>query len=352
MDEIEIRLLRDDDIGQVNALYQKAYQVNRSDEKFKWEFQQGPAGPAIYVVAVDPKTNSVVGTQCAIPLYVTNASGEHMLTAKSEDTLVDSDYRGRNIFEKMYALLFEECRRAGIVAIWGFTYAIKPFRKLGFDIPFRCDFGLIAFNPGGAYRYFNALKDKRSLVGKLKIVGLVVASRLKYMFHIGSRATEGHKISTTGQPSLGDLTPSHSDAFFLQHDSEFLGWRLRKNPYPNNHLYYSLIDDAGKQKASVICSHSNGVAYIMHMVFAAELHGEMREHFLNAVIYDLSGKTDVLRFWGFIHNESGREEVNLLKKSGFIFTNQGISFVWKKLDATTSLNVNNFVLSRLAAQGT
>jgi hypothetical protein len=352
MAEIVIRLLGEGDIRQVNALYQKAYQIDRSNEKFKWEYQQGPAGRAIYVVAVDPETNRVVGTQCAIPLYVTNASGERILTAKSEDTLVDSGYRGRNIFERMYALLFDECRKARIVAIWGFTYAIKPFRKLGFDIPFHCDFGLIAFNFTGAYKYFEGLKDKRSLAEKIKIAGLMAASRMKYILRIVSASIEGYKMSNDMQVSLEDLIPSERGVFFLLHDLKFLGWRLRDNPYPNKHLYYSLVDDSGKQTASVICSHSGNVAYIMHMFFAPELPEQTKEHFLNAVVGDLSRKTTVLRFWGFIHNDTGRREVELLKKAGFVFTNQGISFVWKKLDETSSLNVNNFALSRMAAQGT
>jgi hypothetical protein len=352
MEPIVIRLLKDQDIPKINALYQKAYNVHRPDEKFRWEFQNGPAGPAIYVVAIDPGTDQVVGTQCAIPLYVTNASGQRILTAKSEDTLVDTAYRGRNIFEKMYALLFDECRKAGVVAIWGFTYAIKPFSKLGFEIPFHCNFGLIAFKAAGAYKYFEGLKQKRSVVEKSKIAGLVAASRVKYMAHIGSVATDGYRISNDVQENLDDLTPSQPQGFFLLHDSKFLGWRVRTNPYPNGHLYYSLGDDTGRRVATIVCSHTSEVSYIMHMAFARNLSQETKQRLLNAVIRDMSGRTNVIRFWGFTHNETGREEIDLLKQSGFIFTNQGISFVWKKLDETSTLAVNNFVLSRTAAQGT
>jgi hypothetical protein len=352
MEEIEIRLLKEDDIGSINDLYEKAYGIDRSRTKFIWEFQEGPAGPAIYVVAVDVNLNKVVGTQCAIPLYVTNSSGARILTAKSEDTLVDAAYRGRNIFEKMYALLFDECRKAGIVAIWGFTYAIKPFAKLGFEIPFRCDFGLIVFDSLNGYKYFESLKKKRPFLEKLKIAVLVLASRLKYGIHIGFRATEGYSISKDVQADLEELTPSQPGAFFLHHNSKFLGWRLRDNPYPNNHLYYSLINESGKRAGSVICSNDADVAYLMHMVFARNLSEETKRHFLNAVIADVSEKTNVLRFWGFTHNEAGREEIELLKGSGFVFTDQGISFVWKKLDERSSLNAKNFVLSRMASQGT
>lgn len=352
MEEIEIRLLKEDDIQSINDLYRKAYGIERPAEKFSWEFQKGPAGPAIYVVAIDTKSGAVVGTQCAIPLYVTNASGERILTAKSEDTLVDPAYRGRNIFEKMYALLFDECRKAGIVAIWGFTYAIKPFAKLGFEIPFRCDFGLIVFDSVNGYKYFESLKQKRSFLEKIKIAVLVLASRLKYGIHIGFKATEGYSISKEVQTSLEDLTPSQPGAFFLLHDPKFLNWRLRDNPYPNNHLYYSLVNESGKQVGSVVCSNNGEVAYIMYLGFARNLSEETRKHFLNAVIADVSEKTNVLRFWGFTHNEAGREEIELLRGSGFVFTDQGISFVWKKLDEQSSLTVNNFVLSRMAAQGT
>ncbi len=337
MEEIAIRLLRDDDIPQISDLYKKAYQVDRSTEKFKWEFQNGPAGPAIYVVAVDTKQNRVVGTQCAIPLYVVNTSGERILTAKSEDTLVDANYRGKNIFERMYDLLFAECRKAGIVAIWGFTFAIKPFRKLGFDIPFHCDFGLIAFSAAGAYRYFDELKDKRTLTEKGKIAGLAVVSRLKYMFHFGEKA---NGIITKVQEHLEDQKLSDVESFSLLHDPKFLNWRLRTNPYPNNHLYYSLNGQA------VICSHTEEVSYIMY------LSPSIKEAFLNAVIADLSKRTNVLRFWGFTHNAAGRREIEILKRAGFFFTGQGISFVWKVLDEKKSLDVTNFVLSRLAAQGT
>lgn len=352
MEEITIRLLRDDDIRQVNDLYKKAYHIDRSNEKFRWEFLSGPAGPSIYVVAVDSKTGKIVGTQCAIPLYVTSASGTRTLTAKSEDTLVDPDYRGKSIFERMYDLLFAECRKAGIEAIWGFTYAVKPFRKIGFDIPFSCAFGLTVFDIGGAYNYFSSLKEKRTFTEKLKIAALVFASRLKYVINISSSSIDGYTISNEVQANLENLSPSQASAFYLHHDSAFLDWRLRRNPYPNEHLYYSLIDKGGNRRAAVVCTRMKEVSYIMYMGFAEGLPEPTKKKFVGAVTRDMSQKTDVLRFWGFVHNETGREEIALLKTSGFIFTNQGISFVWKKLIDTSTLNATDFVLSRMASQGT
>src|SRR4051812_17922909 len=113
---ITYRLANANDIDPINALYNRVYGRNRTKEEFNWEFNSAPAGKAIYVIALD--NEKVIGTQCAIPYFLVNGKGDEILSAKSEDTLVDPDYRGGNIFEKMYGLLTEESKKAGIQLIW------------------------------------------------------------------------------------------------------------------------------------------------------------------------------------------------------------------------------------------
>lgn len=87
-----VALLDDSDIEQVNVFYNKFNKTNRSISDFIWEFKQAPAGKAIYVIAKDADSNRIVGTQCAIPIYLYTHAGEVVLSAKSEDTLVDPEY--------------------------------------------------------------------------------------------------------------------------------------------------------------------------------------------------------------------------------------------------------------------
>src|SRR6478609_6485041 len=113
---ITIRLLQDHEVELANIFFNKVYQTNRPIENFKWEFLNGPFGKAIYTIAVDDSTTThtkIVGIQCAIPIELISSKGKIVLTAKSEDTLVDPSYRGQKIFERMYELLFEECKKAG-----------------------------------------------------------------------------------------------------------------------------------------------------------------------------------------------------------------------------------------------
>lgn len=91
-DQIEVRLANDGDIDQINAFYNRIYGKNRTKEQFIWEFNSSPAGKALYIIA--EHGTKIVGTQCAIPYYVINGKNETILSAKSEDTLVDPEYRG------------------------------------------------------------------------------------------------------------------------------------------------------------------------------------------------------------------------------------------------------------------
>ena len=113
---IRIRLLLDSEYATVNEVYNEAYGNIRPLDSFKWEFVNGPWGKAIYVIAEDleKQGNKIIGTQSAIPMVFINGKGETVLTAKSEDTFVHPDYRGHKLFDRMYELLFSECKNAGI----------------------------------------------------------------------------------------------------------------------------------------------------------------------------------------------------------------------------------------------
>jgi hypothetical protein len=350
MAEIEIRLLREEDIDPINDLYKRSYGISRSREKFVWEFVKCPVRPAIYIVAVDAVSLKIVGTQCAIPLYVRMPSGEVVLTAKSEDTLVDVSYRGLSIFERMYQQLFEECRLAGIQYVWGFTYAIKPFKKILFDIPFRSNFGLISFDPVKSHKILNALKRKRSGIEKFKIFTLVSFSFLfQKIKSISKSKLQKKRISI--EPQIETNSLFHGSNFcYLNQDELFINWRITKNPY-NDHLHYSLLSADGRSEGNVICSvHSNHTAYLMQIVFHDSVKQSDKLSFLRYVVRDLSKKVALLRFWGFENTQSGKEEIVLLKKVGFTFTDRGISFVWKHLGKSDKLDLINLKLSRLSAQ--
>lgn len=349
MEQIVIRLFKESDIDGINDLYNHAYQSNRTKEKFIWEYLSAPAGKAIYVVAEDTAAGKIVGTQCAIPMFMIDTVGKKILTAKSEDTLVASAYRGKNIFEKMYELLFAECKKAGIQFIWGFTYAIKPFQRIGFETPFKTDMGIRVIEPVESYNYLCSLNSKRSLVDKAKIWGLVLAGKIKSLFKSSGRVPDGFELDRSLPKDLNDFFQDTH----LSMDHEFIRWRLARNPYPNDHVSYTMVRSDDKTiHGNILCSvHGGRVGYIMQMIFRPTVSYRDKESFLQYALSDFSGKVSLIRFWGFDFNKTSLDEIELLKRTGFLFIGRGITFVWKQL-GDEQLKSTELLLSRMAAQGT
>jgi hypothetical protein len=347
MEDIELRLAGEKDIDAINQFYNRIYQRKRTKEQFNWEFNSAPAGKAIYVVAVDK--DKIVGTQCAIPYYILDKEGKTRLTAKSEDTLVDPKYRGKQIFENMYFQLLMECRKAGIGFIWGFTYAEKPFKNIGFDIPYHSAMGLIVLKTFPAYKYYSNLSTKNSFIRKLKIFGLCVKSGMDHFF--SNRSLKNELPLTEEKIALNTAQFNYlsgSNCYGLKLDEAFLNYRLYTNPYSKN--YFQCTYKEGEEvKASIIFTVNRGIGYILHIFMKDEVIGK---DFLRTVLKKSKlAECFTVRFWGFKHNALNSKELDLLKNLNFTFVDKGISFVGMTL-TKDSVSWKDFHLSRLASQGT
>lgn len=351
-DEITYRLASDGDIERINAFYNKVYKKNRTTEQFNWEFNSAPAGKAIYVIA--EYNGEVVGTQCAIPYYIVTYDNKEILSGKSEDTLVSPDLRGRSIFDNMYRLLIEECREKAIVFLWGFTYADKPFKKIGFSIPYKSSMGMMALKPGKAARYFYGITAEKSSSAYYKILGLTWFSYLKSLapdFGSGINIDLGFDTIALNTEHFNYL--QHAQLFGLKLDAGFLDYRLHCNPYSS--AYRCVYWKENEHLKASVHYHvtADGVGYIIHLHIDSGLSSHESKTFLRKAIAQSSLKDcSVIRFWGFTHNAQNRHEVEVLKKARFVFLKRGISFVGLELGAAGQTNFGSFVLSRMASQGT
>jgi hypothetical protein len=357
---IKIRLLQESDIDQVNAFHNKLYNDGRTISKFKWEFLNAPAGKAIYIVAQDTDNERIVGTQSAIPILLRGNKGKVILSAKSEDTLVDPEYRGMQIFEKMYALLFEQCRKENIKYIWGFTSALKPFLKISFEVPFSHGQSLMVLDIKSSYRYLSKLNTSNSKFYKLKIFSLAILSKLltfKTVLSLSKynnvKVVLSDKVDSYPNDLINSIASNHNDLFAIDEDTQYLHWRINTNPYHNK--VFSL-DFYEKEKliANVIFNHhKDGVWYLIQALFNDNISEKKRSRIITFSLKNLikKEKPTLIRTWNFRTNEINRMEISLFKKSGLVFLSKGVFFVWKDLEGTGELNPYNFILSRIATQG-
>lgn len=240
---MEIRLIADGEETLCNDFHNRIYKKNRTMQQWKWDFvlNNYKKRPIPYAVVED--NDNIVGTQAFIPIRMIHKDGIYW-TAKSEETLVDPDCRGKQLFEKMYLLLFEYAKEREFASIWGFTSAIKAFKRLDFSIPGETEQIFIPFSSKSIPTMMkkNLYGRKKSSMDKIKIAfirsGCVLAqavSSLKIALN-KKRAINELDIRTWNKPDeqAGDLCRRFIQKWggtTIYRDAEYLQWRLFDNPY-------------------------------------------------------------------------------------------------------------------------
>ncbi len=355
---IEIRLLENNQYELANNFFNNVYKTNRTIENFRWEFVDGPEGKAIYVIAVDTSETSFVkiaGIQCAIPIELMNADGSYILTAKSEDTLVHPDYRGQKLFEKMYALLFYECKKAGVKYIWGFTPAVKAFERLGFEIPFQTTQALLVFKPFQAFTHIKKLNTQNKFFDKFKILGLSTLSfisGLKRLFVNESKKQLTEVSLTNNKESIIRTFYKQKSYYFLRENEAYLNWRLLKNPFGNQYTNLQFGQTQTSPEADILFNIRAEVSYLEQMFFSPTLDVKAQLQILRKALKKIQ-RTGVssVRVLCFENNEEMLNQINLLKKIGFVYLKRGSHFVWKQLQEENTISAHRIFFNRLFTQG-
>lgn len=350
---IDILLLQEHEIALANNFFNAVYKVNRPLENFRWEFLNGPSGKAIYIIAVDTDVTDqtkIVGIQCAIPIELISSKGTIILTAKSEDTLVDPSYRGQKVFERMYDRLFDECRKAGIKYIWGFTPAQKAFERIGFEIPFKTEQALLVFNPFKAYRYLQQLNVQNKFADRFKIFGLSMMAWLKgFKRHVMPSAKSiVREVPLTNKSLLFQKLYAQRDYYLLNETDPYLDWRLRQNPF-NNHYTGVQFTEGDTIAGDAILNAREDVSYIEQVLSATP--AETTPMLVTLLSNARKHGTPLVRALCFSTNAELKEQGRALTKAGFTYLRRGNYFVWKSLDESNTIKPEQVLINRLFTQG-
>ena len=347
---VTYRLATEADYENINNFYNRIYKSSRTLDQFLWEFHNSPFGKSIYVIAEDNK--NIVGTNCVIPYDIITTEKTIIKTGKSEDTLVDPEYRGQKIFYNIYEFLFEKCKEANIKVIWGFTSAKKPFNKLGFDTPYYHEQCIAVRDVFKSYAYLSSLKKNNSGYDRMKILGLSLLSKIKTInkfkdYKIKFRVEESNNIEGVDRLILSNLTST----FAINQTSDFQSWRIYMNPNYYKVHTFSFYNDKELVAIIVFNSYPNKVAFVCQSTFSHTLDNIEKIKILQkATHYLFKREVIMIRNWVFNTNELNKEEILIQKKAGFTHIKRGINLVWKELEAV-KIQPENFYLSRIASQG-
>lgn len=228
---MQIEFLRDEDIEECNDFHNRAYGSKRTLVQWHWQFDPLLGGKRPFVVAKEG--GRVVGTQALMPITMLDAAGD-ILTAKSEETLVDSSMRGKGVFQKMYEPLTAYALEQGVKAIWGFTPANKAFEGIGFHVPARTSQLVHPLSVRAAAAFGDSVGTgmrRAALSAAIGAASFVSAARVA----LASNRSRGIRLEVLEQPpaEAGALCREFVRGWggtTILRDQAYLKWRYYDNP--------------------------------------------------------------------------------------------------------------------------
>jgi len=366
---LEIRLLHVSEYPAVNDfLNQKQFQNAspcrriRSFGEFSWEYLDAPGRRAIFAGAWETEPDKealLAGVQCMILHHLFSADGNPVLAAKGEDTAIATEalrkYGTRDILGELHSLLHEECKRSGVIFLWGLNSIPATYHRLGFKTPFRANNSILILKPGKAFRNIISFRAEAKFFRKLKFGSLTT---LSYLYSIKRKLIPIRqkkypvKSCVFDNSSLFKRISVSGNILFLHQDGDYLNWRVRNNPYPVAYRSFQLIDGNGSLAAQVICSITGRAAFIEQALFDDRLSRKAILSVLRQVIRSLQKENVVIiRHIDFNNSIPGKMEAKFLARMGFVRTGSGDWFTFKTLTGNPVIAPETIYLSRLYKQG-
>ncbi len=368
---MEIRLITEGEEEQCNEFHNRVYKKSRTMAQWKWDFALNnyDRSPIPYAVVEDK--GRIVGTQAFIPIRMIDKDGVYW-TAKSEETLVDPDYRGKQLFEKMYALLFDYARDHNLASIWGFTPAIKAFVRLGFSVPSSTEQLFMPFSSRsvpvmmGKGQYGKKVgKVDRIKVGAAR-AGSLVAQVLSSMKVSSSkrRIARDLDIRTMEVPDeqSGDLCQRFIEKYggtTIYRDAEYIRWRLFENPYVRS-VVRAVYEGENLLGWTAFTLGDDGMGYLVDLMVACDGSAYVEEDVVRALLLESvigtrnMGATGI-RGWRVNSHPFDMLISRLSKEVGFYHIKRGHAVVIYDCDAgkqrVSSDRFDDWFVSRIFTEG-
>lgn len=336
------------EISKILAFHNNQYSTNRTIDNWIWEYKGNVPNKSVFAVAEDNK--DIVGTQGMLPIYL-NIAGRVYLTGKSENSLISSLYRGKNLFKNLYEFTVALCKKQGMVCIWGFTSARKVWReKLNFQTFDTLYSSYLILKPLKTFRMLS--KNKSSDI-KLKMFIFMLFGYLSfivkqkkvkqqcYMLEHGLRSYDDINVL---YKTLRKQFPS---LIHLDLNKEYMFWRMDNNPNFKYEFYY--IYDEHCLKAYCFLHKKDNIVKMDDFTY---LDTDAGVFLLSSIIKDCE-QENAITFFGNIYNSFIYDVFVLFKKFGFIKIKENDNIVLKNIsvDEDVVYDVKNWYMNGLWGEG-
>ena len=352
------------DATRCNAFHNDFYKTSRTDAAWKWEFDSwAPAVPRGYCILAEAE-GRIVGTQSAIPIPLI-AMGHTLASAKSEETLVDKDFRTNRIFARMYDVLNRKLVQDSVAVTWGFTPAGASFKRVGFEVPARTRQIIKSLRADAA----DSLRGSEAR-GIARLKGW--AGSVAAMSWGALRSTIAPKPPRGLKLRILDAAPANADALSetfskrwraitIHRGREYLTWRLSHNPYVKGVMIGAFVED--QLVGYLIYAQPKAkVAFVVDVIVASQtLSDEQTESVVCALLAEAErlakrGGASAIRTWTVTDHSFDLLVRRATSKRGWLLIAQGNDVVIQTHPAYTavlgSFDINQWYITRLYTEGT
>jgi hypothetical protein len=246
------------------------------------------------------------------------------------------EYRGGDLMPRFYDYAMSICAQRGIQYVWGYTSAVKAWKRFGFQVSDVMWTSILNLRTLGTLAGIAHSGDKPSQKWKQAIDAICGSLRRNLPGIRKSRFRVMGELVT--QSDMDDLYRRLRARFpgiiHIQFSEAYYRWRIRDNPVVKYATYYAYEHDSGQLCSYIFLAlHRDRKTYVTDLTFATEEAG------LAALSCALShaGRTQCERlvYFGNRHNPLGRSVFAFLERFGFVsHPNPQMSFVLKDLRST------------------
>lgn len=363
---VEISEIDDQDIDRAYELHNRYFGQSRSPDD--WKHLYTGLHPTKYVFSVAKDGDKIVGTQGIIPMNLEIKDGT-ILSGKSENTLVDKDYRGLILFSKLYKHCLQKAEEKGIQVVWGLTVLGDLWKRaLKFDVypTYGRYFGVISIREAlKSLDYFGFRRNSRGFrkfaisIALLPLIighGISIAMKKKLFLRkisdMKTSITENLRNPNDILILYGKLRQTYPELIHLQPNQNFLDWRVYKNRNVNYSTKFLYQGDDLLAFCIYSVSNDGKKGYLTSFTFENFEAGKiLLKHILNDPQLKNVG---YLTFFGNTPNPLIENTMTLLKKIGMRYATTPTFIVIKNLtltDPAPLTNIANWHLDGLWTEG-
>ncbi|KKN83061.1 hypothetical protein LCGC14_0303270 [marine sediment metagenome] len=332
-----------EELNDVFFMHNQQYRDERTSAD--WFYFYKKFRPDLSVFGIIKDGDLIVATQGMMP-YFMNVEGKKILAAKSENTLTDAAYRGRNLFKQVYDFCLDVSEKKEIQFIWGLTkYGELWERKVGFEY-----FGGINKISTGLIKikevdlnYFNIYKNASRMkklilkpllylyLTKLKIKGMMKRNKV-----FADRIIDNNKFEIVENlKNDTDLLKAYEnyrlkeEIIHIHQNSKYLDWRLYSNPKLDYKTLFLYEKDVLLAYAYYSFQPQTKIVNLADFTFFTQQSGiVLLQELFEKLIKE---KISFIKFFGNIKNELVKTTFDLLSSVGFDIKSSGLDLVVKPL---------------------